>query len=487
MLTKEKYEKYCMLQKKIISHYYKKNDLNNMLRASRYYCIFQHKLNQKFTDLELEQQLKNISYTFFGEQNLSDTSGIILYDSIGIDNIALSLQYLLYMVNSGNNFVYILLDSKKNNQLLNIAKQSPNCTLFLIEKTENYADNVIKIRNIIINAKPEKIVMHMDNCDTSGFVALCGFSNITKFFVNHGDEQFWIGSTLLDYCIEFRNLGKDVSSRLRGICPDKILLQPYYPIISKGNFQGLDLGQQNQNRIKLFSGGRFIKAYGRNMYFLKMIKEILNNNPNCCFIYAGSGNSQPMYDFIKENGFEDRWIIIPYRKDLFELICRMDIYVSTFPLMGGLMSQIAAMAGIPILELNSNVGNHSEDVLPLLNEYKITCENIDEYNERISNLINDSEERKRVGNILKKALLSREDFESNLSKILNDNSSEFDFKKIEFNEIQSAKDYFETENYYIHETPQVLRNRYMLLFYPILGVYNLFKSKYFSYIKKRQI
>lgn len=458
-----------------------------MLRVSRLYCSYQHKLNQELTDRDLEKKLSNVSSELFGDVSMHDGRNLLLYDSIGKDNIALSLQYLIYMVDSGAKFTYILIDSKRNKQLLSIAQSCPNCDLVLMKKSDRCIDLAIDIHNKVISLNPDKIVLHMSNTDVIGFVALYGIKGAKKIYINHGDEQFWIGVTLLDYCIEFRNLGKDISSRLREIETEKILLQPYYPLIEKGNFQGLDIGTENEDKLKIFSGGRFIKAYGRNLVFLEMVRKVLMDNPNTCFIYAGNGNSKPMEHFITKNGLNQRWFIIPYRKDLFEVMSRMDVYLSTFPLIGGLMSQTAAMAGIPIVELDAHAGNRSEDVLPLLDGYQISCESLDEYYTRIKLLLNNPDERKRVGVILQKSLITKEEFEKNFTNILNQYSSNYDFKDMKFDEVQAAADYLTAENTSVHDAPRHLRNRYMICFYPVTGISNLIKSKYYAFSQKSQI
>ena len=424
-----KYEKYY---KRILKRYFDKKDYNNFLKTAKFYCTFEHSINQRMVDFELENMLGKVSENMFGTVQLKpDKRNIVLYDSIGTDNIALSKQYLFYLIDRNEPFTYILIKSENNSELVKAATDCSICNLILLDN--NCMEHIAKVRKAVLDSLPDKLILHMSNSDVYGFIALSGIDGVEKYYINHGYEQFWVGAKLLDYCVEFRSRSFDISSRLRSIDSDKIVLQPYYPIITEHDFKGLDLDQVSDGKVRLFSGGRFVKAYGRDMAFLKMVGHILELNPNVCFFFAGSGNSTSMRKFISNHQLENRWFIIPYRKDLYEVMKRMDIYVSTYPMWGGLMSQTAAVAGLPILELDSHMVGSSADVLTMLDGYAISCNSLQEYYLKAQALINDEIERKRVGEIMKKSVITREIFFRNFTEILEDGYSSFSFKNDVFN------------------------------------------------------
>lgn len=149
-------------------------------------------------------------------------------------------------------------------------------------------------------------------------------------------------------------------------------------------------------------------------------------------------------------------------------------------MLGGLMTQTAAMAGIPIVEMDAGTGTCSEDILPLLNGYEITCKTREEYYDKIGLLIRDEDEKERVSSILRCSLISMTDFDRNLAAILEKKESSYMFKDMFFSEKQAAEDYLESENNALHDVPRVLANRYMLRFYPVSFLLNFIRSRYYK-------
>lgn len=483
MITYKRFLKYEKYYKRILNSYYRKGDYKNFLKTAKFYCSFQFSINQRLVDLELEYMLYNASLNLFKEKKIKpDKGSVVFYDSIG-DTKVLSKQYLSYLVERNKPFTYLLINNpKKNRELVEYAKKSSNCKLVLFDNSS--IKDAQKIREVIIDCSPEKIILHMKNQDVYGFVAINSIKGTDKYYIDYGDEQFWIGAKLLDYCVEFRNIGYDISSRLRSIEPQKIIWQPFYPIITKNDFEGFDFRKIKEGTVKLFSGGRVVKTYGKNMAFLKMVKHILDRNMNACFIFAGSGNIAPMRKFISDNNLETRWFIIPYRKDLYEVMKRMDIYVSTYPLFGGLMSQIAAVAGLPILELDSHMGLSSADVLAMLDGYDVSCASLQEYYLRAKTFINDVVERKRVGRIMEKSVITGDIFFNNFTDILENTHSSFSFKKDVFDEDKCAREYLFAENGGVHAVPRNMINGYIFRFYPLAWLSNMLKAIYYKITKK---
>lgn len=168
----------------------------------------------------------------------------------------------------------------------------------------------------------------------------------------------------LDYIIEFRGMGLDTSLKYRNAWKKQCLINPYYPIIDNTKFAGFEFKVPDR-AVKLFSGGRFVKVYSENGKFLDVVKDILLNNESAFFIFAGSGDKAPMLKYIYDNGLEDRWKVIDYRKDLYGVMKNVDIYLGTYPQSGGLMTQYAVAAGTPIVEMDTKNGGVAEDLLKI--------------------------------------------------------------------------------------------------------------------------
>ena len=367
MYTVNCIEKYCDKYNTIAEKSFYTGNLSDAMDALYHSGALQHTVNFRLHDKAGEDLMTLMSQKFERIVCAESQVGCLFYDSIAVANMALSMQYLKALCSLGEKFVYIVnvyeWDEKAASQLLNLADQCENCEAIVIDTQMNMLEKVKAIRGIISKWKPAKALLHMSNSDSIGCVAFGNISGCTKYLINHGDEQFWFGTNILDFSIEFRGMGKDASIKYRGLKEKQCLILPYYPILKKAEFQDFDFHIPD-DAILIFSGGRFVKVYAEDNIFIKNVADILKRHKNAFFIFAGSGNSDPMKEFILQNGLEERWKVIPYRDDLLEVLKRMDIYIGTYPQAGGLMAQYAAAAGLPIVEMDTKNGGITEDLLP---------------------------------------------------------------------------------------------------------------------------
>lgn len=465
--------KYYSDYKDIAEKYIKNKKYEKAMEVILIAAQMQHLFNIILYDAKMEEMIQQIAADTVEFDSINGSEGCyMLYDSVAIDNSALSLQYLNALISWNIKFVYIIKDEtdlKKSETLRMIAEKASNCKLYIVSKKTSLIDEVKEIREIIKENKPKKALLHMANHDVVGCVAWSALKGIERFYINHGDEQFWIGRSVLDYCIEFRGMGCYASEKYRNLKQKQCLIQPYYPIISNNPFQGFDFSIPEENTI-IFSGGRFIKVYGENGQFMNIVSRILYENPNTCFIFAGSGNSEPMERFIRKNGLSDRWKVIPYRSDLFEVMRHIDIYLGTYPQAGGLMAQYAASAGVPIVEMNTFNGGVTEDLLPKLTDVKITHDTWESYFEEIKKLIENKEYRKSVGEKIRAGNVDKEEFDFGLKRLLAEHVSMYPNNMREIDVDLRSKRLIDAENQYNHKLPSVLCNTIMLKKHPVLYI-----------------
>lgn len=469
---------------KIAKKEYSKGQVEEALDSLYHACALEHLFNFRLKDEEIENLLQTIAKESFETIKYSEEECLLFYDSVAMTNSALSMQYLRVLNDLGCKIVYLvktMSPDKQSKGLIDYANEQG----FIVEVASNDSRNIKGInfiRNIIQKYQPNNIFLHMSNDDVYGCIAFSNIESATKFYINHGDEQFWVGTWLFDYILEFRGMGLDASIRHRGISQEKCIVNPYYPIVKDVDFQGFDFDIP-KDKVVLFSGGRFVKVYAESGRFLDVVRQILEESPTAFYIFAGSGNNKPMLDYIEKYGLGNRWKVISYRSDLLEVMKHVDIYLGTYPQSGGLMSQYAAAAGTPLVEMNTNNGGVTEDLLPRLKDWKITVDDWPAYFEQVRRLVNDTEYRRTFSAAIKESLISEEDFSENLKKILETNTSSVPYVRRETNiELRSSR-LLEAENSYLHRVPGIMSNKMILKNYPFTGIYNILQ--FYRYKNKR--
>ena len=452
--------------KKLAQSYYSKGELENCFTCLYYASSVMHAFQLQLVDDEIELLLKKAGTAVLKKEAISvqiSMRKILMYDSIGTDNMALSLQYVSALSKLNRPYIYILCGKKEKAE--RILKQVYDCPFgeaIIIDPRLTYIEKIEELAQIVEELCPEKAILHMANSDVAGAALWSCVEGVERFFVNHGDEQFWVGTNTLDYLLCFRGMGVNTAEKYRNISKEKSLVLPYYPIISEIPFQGWQFEIPTDSVI-LFSGGRFKKIYGENNEFSKMVAGILKENPNTFFIFAGSGDSEPFQLELKKSGVENRCRVIPYRKDLSELMKHIDIYLGTYPQSGGLMAQYAANAGVPIVERDSLVGGISEELFPKLStDVKISYQSIEEYYLTVKKLVESAKLRKKTGSLIQKGMVSRGEFENGLKSALDMHQSLYcSNENISNNELRSKR-IIEADENSMHRFWGMLLNHYML-------------------------
>lgn len=474
MYSKRSIQNYLKKYLKIAVYELKKNNIEATLDALYHLCALQHLFNYKLYDFEVEELLEIIANRKYEKSDFQAEKNLIFYDSVALANSALSMQYLRVINKLGYRVIYIINSphvSEKARELVEYVIEQ-KIIVEIIEKESHSKKGIDKIVSLINWYKPEIAFLHMANDDVYGNVAFYTAEKTKKYYINHGDEQFWVGTGIADYVLEFRGMGLDTSIRYRGIPEERCFVNPYFPILKSTEFQGFEFEIPDDSFV-IFSGGRFVKVYSESGKFLDVVRTILEKYPNTFFIFAGSGDKKPMLDFIEKHDLSSRWKVIGYRSDLLSLMKNVDLYLGTYPQSGALMAQYAAAAGTPIVEMNTNNGGVTEDMLSKLKDWAVTMDNWDTYFERIDRLITDKEYRESFAESLKSSLVTEEEFQENLLEILTKQKSSANYVRRETNIELRSERLLEAENRYLHRVPGIMRNKLMFKYYPLTALHNL--------------
>lgn len=466
-LTLEYVEKdYNNLKKIAKEQLYKKNykDCLNLISCA---ANIAYHLNFKFYDDELEEYLNTISFELINRTDFKPTEGRwVFYDYFGLDNRGLTQQYLNVLDDLGVEYLYILerYTSENNHKdILSQVKNNSNAEIYINDSSLAIEEQLKNILTIIERYKPEKALLHFAPWSCLGIVLWNKLNFVEKYFINLTDHAFWLGKNTFDYCIELREYGMYFSNKFRKIEENKLLLSHFYPIILKKDF--LEFPKKTNNKIKIFSGGTYYKVYGANNLYFKIVKTILNKYQNAVLLFAGSGNEKPFKEFIIKNNFQDRIFLLGHRSDINEVIQNSDIYLNTYPLGGGLITQYALINNTPVI-------SYAEKELPMIftetmtfkEGLKCTYTDLDAFFKQFDLLIEDYKNTKIDTSVY---VPTREEFYINFQKIINDKKSNLELKDFHFVEKRFQELYFDTENNYLKE--------YDLIKFRWLGL------KYFKY------
>ena len=343
---------------------------------------------------------------------------ICFYDYFGQDNKCLTQQYIRAIIASEKELVYILeneYEEFKNSDIFLELTNYSKARIYILEKVKPLVA-ARQILGIIASENPYCVLMQLAPWDTIACLAFSRISGVKRFQINLTDHAFWLGVGILDYCLEFREYGINLSVKKRGIPIHKLKRQPYYPIINEVSFQGLPT--ETQNKKIIFSGASIYKIQGDNLYFLKLVKKLLQLDEDLVFVFAGGGNQKSVLDFITENHMKQRCFFIGERTDFSALCKRANYFLTTFPVAGGLATQIAVQTQTPIYVFGKK-GYLFNDLDGLFQDKKIKTEYDEQkFIENFRDTYNDDVLLMSVAKELKKGIITIEEFNTSLLDII---------------------------------------------------------------------
>lgn len=409
-----------------------------------------YKFNSIYSDDRLDNLLKRIANINLPQiQIIPDKSKVCFIDYFGWDNRGLTQQYLRGLMASDKEILYILHSPYVNNDSEIIHELQEYSKAKIIIKKEK-RNTLIPIASEILleiqEFSPNDILVHIAPWDVVSILCLASVNGSTIYNINLTDHAFWLGASLMDYNIEFRSYGQVVSEEKRGFNPSQLILLPYYPIISK--YTGFDgFPDLPKNAIKVLCGGSEYKMLGQNGFFFQLMQSVLKISPRVHILVAGIKPKSTFGKEVDKMIHKDRVHFIGTRKDIAQVFANIDIYLSSYPFLGGLMCQYAALFSKPILSYNkaSVIGNPS-DVINHHSEAINPQFELDGYVHYATRLINDNEYRKSEGEAAKKTMIEEDEFNKELITLLNKHTTKFKLPKTNPDYDYIIKSYIEIEN-----------------------------------------
>lgn len=425
-----------------------------------------YKFNYSYKDSVSEELIHAISRKIYPAtvEFTPNVNRYVFIDTNGRDFHGLTQQYLRALMELGAEIIYVYKDPNHSyiRNILSELRTYAKAEIILFDHytLEQQAKRVIEI---IAHHKPQKVLLHIMPWDVSSLVSCAVFSNVDRYNINLTDHAFWLGSTCIDYNIEFRDYGYSVSIDKRGLKPEQLLKLPYYPILRNVEFKGFPI-KLNKDQVVLFSGGAFYKIYGKEDMYFKILKRIVSDNPNAVIFYSGSGNGDKLRKYIIKNELQNKVIILDYRTDISQVIEHSDIYLGTYPLCGGLMSQYAAINGKPILSYtdSANRSNYIEGIVCHMKYRPITITDIDRFFDFAKELCSDRSIREQVGDKLRDCVITPDVFASKLALTLQSNETQYEFQYEDINYEEFSTIYLDVENLHVKDLTRLLAKSFRL-------------------------
>lgn len=448
--------------------------------------------NWIYTDEELEAQLRIISEGLIHADPLIPEKGrIVFYDSWGWDNRGLTQQYIRALKALDIEFLFVFENEslKQSTAIRSELEAYRKCEIYSINQSLPLWDRLEGLYRRIREYRPEKLMMHITPWAVEALTVFYALTTVIKYQINLTDHAFWLGAGCLDYSLEFRSYGCTVSLEKRKLKRNQLLMNPYYPITSDEAFQGFP--KEADKKMVLFSGSSFYKVYGRNDLYFRLMKRLLVENPECVLLFAGGGDGRKIRKFIVENQLENRFLLLGPRPDINEVFTRCDIYVGTYPIAGGLMSQLAALNSKPILSYTTPdiPCNYIEEIICHKQSISISFTEEQAFFAEARKLVQNDEFRRQRGESLRAAIILPDDFKNNLDMLLKTNKNLIEFKHIGIDYDCFTTLFLEVENDYLDSFKRLLlkafRSRLPFLFPVVfLKICFTFFSQKISLLKK---
>ena len=431
MITEKKLYSELEDYKKRTVQLFEAGKMNECLEAMGLACVLARQYYLIWDIPEFEEILSKASADISGKERRQVVryikKRIVFYDTHATDNYVLTQQYLAAVLAWDVEVLFLTTKEMDHPERSNIKKMlvdNPNARIQEIPEKMGVMETAKFIKDATEAFEPDICLIHTQSFDLSGIIAYGAIDGATTYYIETSDHIFWLGTRAFDYYIVFRSLGYNTCIQHRGIPHEKILLQPYYPVMYSKRLQPFPIIKDGS--VKILSGARLEKVYGAGDKYFELIEEILKRNQNVEFYYVGAGvygklaQTSYLEKQIKKRNYGERFHVLGFRNDITELMKRMDIYMGTYPIGGGLMTQIAASQELPIVQfvsegLSSSVG---EFVDCEKKDQHFVFSDTEKFLDEVSKLVNDFDYRKKIARELKASILKEEEFNEQLKVML---------------------------------------------------------------------
>lgn len=419
--------------KRVAQRLCRQNKWELSLRTIFFASGFMYTMNQIQCDRDLESLVskivrRNLTPTL---QQPPSSNTIVFYDGFGQIGRGLTYIYLNALTHLGNQVKYITYEANRHIHAAASDIVGEANVQYITGST--YLEQIRQLEKLLAESRAHAAFLYMGPDDV---VAVGSFSHcpagLKRYVINLTDHAFWLGVSIADVVINFREFGRIVCMERRGLQPENLFYLPYYPGKVEAKFEGLPF--RNKNDKLIFSGGALYKTESRDKGYYRLVESILDTCSHVNFMYLGNGDASRLRKL--QHKYPGRIAYAPERADFYEIMKRCTVYLSTYPYNGGLMTQYSLLAGkIPVTW--KHPGIESE----LTVHHEESCWNYTTLQVCLSEmkkLLEDQNYRQKREQKLHRFLIDEDQFEQELLYILQTGKSMRTFvcKKISFEGFQ---------------------------------------------------
>ncbi len=321
------------------------------------YIGWKYNFLPQFFDDDVESLIQELSLALSGLMSPQKTSKecVVFYDFFSLENRGFTQQYLDEIIKNDLCLYYIVEDTtkvKKDSGLIKTIDEYVNGHIISLDFKGNKTDKLLQLVSTVTGLSPSKVFIQNSPWDILSccFGYLIKNTGIKTYLINITDHTFWPGKSCFDYFIDFRKIGFQINRDYRGIDEAQLIIIPtpaFKQTKNTESFKGFPVS--TVGKVIGFAGGSHYKIVDKNMTFLNLIKNVINENEKFIFFYANVDGDNGLTKFIRKNKLETRFILIGERTDIDEVFKNIDIFFNTYPYGGGLMLQYAVSNHKPIV------------------------------------------------------------------------------------------------------------------------------------------
>lgn len=427
-----------------------KKRYENAVTATKTAASLMYNFNFIYTDERLESLLHKISDVYISELTVEKTDKTVLfYDWWCLETRGLSNIYIRALLANGYKVIVVTPEYNKNSADWLKKLLCENGCIEFYDSKSSCKKQLKNLTDIYNRHKPSFAFFHSMPNDVVG----CSFFAkipCTRYQINLTDHAYWLGSTCLDYSLEFRDYGYTISKNHRQIPEEKLLVLPYYPVHKMEKaYLMTDFFKTHKNIV--FSGGSLYKIAG-NPIFFEIVSYILDSYKDSTFVFIGGGNPDNINNFITQKGYQDRFFYFEERPDFEDFIRHSKFFLCTYPVMGALMNQLAVINGKIPLCYNPNMDDIARDgdneslFIDTGHNPIMSYKTLNEMKQEIDRLFTDRDYLFQKEKQLEGMIITETDFAEQVKNILENNSTKYKGHERKLDLEEFAQIFIDAEN-----------------------------------------
>ena len=358
MLTRRKVKRDYEFYKRKAFEYWSQGDVRKAL-ISVYACGelgYGYFCQNNFGDDELDELLYQIGKAKLTIPEITNPQDkrVVFFDSFAADNRGITEQYLDALHYNGYEILFVTSNSQFSNEskLGKLLAEYMNCRVVVLPAQTPMVQLANRIAQEIADWHASKAFIHIGPYDAMPIMLFSQYAGkLHRYFVNLTDHAWWLGKNCIDTNLEFRQFGLALSTQVRGIDASKEALIPYYPVsqLSDDTIDNL-LPEGIEGKFVIVTGGTFYKYLDAEFTLLHLMLRVFKENPNVVLLMVGTTKAGIQYKQRAEKaGFGDRIYLMDTTPYLLSVFRHAHLYLCSYPMTGGLMAQIAAKQGLPVV------------------------------------------------------------------------------------------------------------------------------------------